>query len=177
MEKFRGYLHFLARLNLPSKLRGKVDPSDVVQQTLLEAHQSRALFRGTTLEEEAAWLRRILACNLANLERDYRREKRNIARERSLEARVNGSSVQLSNWLAREQRTPSGLASAREEGLRLAQAIVALPAEEQDVLLLRHFEGLTFEVIAKKIGVSETQAARLLRRGLNAIKHALGDAP
>ena len=59
-EDYRDYLHLLARLQLDPRLRGKLDPSDVVQQTLVKAYQNRAQFRGHTAGEEAGWLRRIL---------------------------------------------------------------------------------------------------------------------
>src|SRR6516162_6769643 len=92
VEGFRGYLLLLARMHLGEQLRGKLDPSDVVQQTLLDAHRQRQQFRGQTAAEMAAWLRRMLACNLADAQRALHREKRDMARERSLEAALEQSS-------------------------------------------------------------------------------------
>ena len=85
-QRYHHYLHVLAQTQLGRHLRAKVDASDVVQQTLLQAHQARNQFRGGSEAELAAWLRRILANNLANAVRDLHRGKRDLARERSLEA-------------------------------------------------------------------------------------------
>ena len=90
----------LARLKLDRKLRGKLDASDVVQQTLLEAHQALESFRGDDLAAQAAWLRQILARNLANAVRDLTRAKRDVRKERSLQAELDNSASQLEGWWA-----------------------------------------------------------------------------
>src|SRR6516164_3145848 len=100
LEQFRAYLRLLARLNLHPKLRAKLDPSDVVQQTLLQAHQAAQDLLGRTDAEVAGWLRQALARNLAHALRDYRRERRDVSRERSLEAALEASSRHLERWLA-----------------------------------------------------------------------------
>ena len=67
------YLAALARINLDPRLQSKLDPSDVVQQTMLQAHRALREFRGTTDAEMAAWLRQILARNLTHAIRDLQR--------------------------------------------------------------------------------------------------------
>jgi RNA polymerase sigma-70 factor (ECF subfamily) len=95
LERFRSYLLLLARVRLDPLVQAKVGASDVVQQTLLEAHRDRARFRGQTVGEQAAWLRQILARNLANVLRDLRRDKRDVAREQGLQAALDESASRL----------------------------------------------------------------------------------
>src|SRR5205814_5337476 len=119
LEGFRSYLHLLARLQLAPRLRSKLDASDVVQQTLLRAHQAAGQFRGQGRPEQAAWLRQILARTLADALRAYGRDKRDVGLERSLEAALAESSAQLGAWLAAPQSSPSQRAQDNEDALRL----------------------------------------------------------
>src|SRR5262245_28354301 len=112
--KFRNYLRFLARLQLDPRLKGKVDPSDVVQQTLLEAHASRSQFRGGTEAEWLAWLRRMLAHNLADALRAFTQAKRDLVREQPLADALQASSARLERWLADDRPAPPEQAARHE---------------------------------------------------------------
>src|SRR5262245_16816692 len=90
----RNYLGIVARAQVESWLQAKVDASDLIQQTLLEAYRDFAHFRGTTEAEWMAWLRRILANNAANFVRQYRgTAKRQARREVALGRPGDGSSA------------------------------------------------------------------------------------
>jgi RNA polymerase sigma-70 factor (ECF subfamily) len=95
LTTFRPYLQMLARFQFDEMLQAKLDESDIVQHTLLEAHRSIGDFRGKTDEEMAGWLRTILARNLADELRKFRRDKRDIRLEASLQAAMNQSSVRI----------------------------------------------------------------------------------
>ena len=173
LDRFRSYLLLLARLRLDPRLKGRLDASDVVQQTLLEAHQGLAAFRGRSPGELAAWLRQILARNLANAARDAGRGKRDVARERSLEAALDESASRLDAWLAAEQSSPSERAERNEEAVRLAQALAALPEAQREVVVLRHCQGWSLAEISRHVGRSPSAVAGLLHRGLQALRARL----
>lgn len=170
LAKYRVYLHLLARQYLDPRLRGKLDSSDIVQQALLQAHQSRDQFRGQTEGEYVAWLRQILARCLANVLRDFTRDKRDIAREGSLEEAVHESSARVEEWLAAEQSTPSQAVEKHEEALRLADALTELPDAQREALLLHHWENWPLAQIGEKLGRSPTAVAGLIKRGLKQLR-------
>src|SRR5437867_5793619 len=120
-EQYRDYLHLLARLQLGPRLAGQLDPSDVVQQALLKAHQKQHQFRGQSEEERAAWLRAILATTLADAVRRLG-GKRGEPKQPLLVA-LDESSSRLEAWLADQQPTPSEQAARHEQILRLAEAL------------------------------------------------------
>jgi RNA polymerase sigma-70 factor (ECF subfamily) len=157
-------------LQVPGRLQGKLDPSDLVQQTLLQAYQALEQFRGQTTAEFAAWLRQILARTLANAVRDFSRARRDVALERSLEAAIEDSSHKLENWLASSQATPGELAERNEQTLSLATALTQLADDQREALLLRHYEALSLQEISDRLGRSKPAVASLLRRGLQHLR-------
>jgi RNA polymerase sigma-70 factor (ECF subfamily) len=175
LERFRSYLVLLARLKLDRKLRGKLDASDVVQQTLMEAHQALNSFRGDDTTAQAAWLRQILARNLANAVRDLTRAKRDVRKERTLQADIDASASQLEGWLAAEQSSPSQTMERQERALRLAEALAQLPDSQRDAVVLRHLQGLSLADIAGQLECTTAAVTGLLQRGLKNLRKSLAD--
>jgi RNA polymerase sigma-70 factor, ECF subfamily len=173
LQRFRSYLLLLAQMKLDRKLRGKLDASDVVQQTLLEAHQGLESFRGDDTAAQAAWLRKILARNLANAVRDLTRAKRDVRKERSLQTDLDASASQLQGWLAAEQSSPSQRAERHERALQLAEALTQLPDSQRDAILLRHFQGLSLAEIAEQLECTTGAVTGLLQRGLKNLRNSL----
>lgn len=172
-EGYRAYLLLLARLQIDPRLRGKLDPSDVVQQTLLKAYQRQDQFHGRTEAERAAWLRAILARALADAARKYGRGV--LGRERSLELSLEESSSRLERWLA-DSHPSAGQQSDREERLlRLADALAGLPADQRWAVELRHLQGLPVGAIGGLMGRSTAAVGGLLQRGLRSLRERLDE--
>jgi RNA polymerase sigma-70 factor (ECF subfamily) len=174
LERYRGYLHLLARLHLDPRLQSKLSSSDLVQQTLLKAHQSIEQFRGQTEEELAGWLRTILAHTVANELCRFRQAKRDVALERSLEEALDESSSRLEAWLAADQSTPSEQAIRYEELMDLAGALNQLPADQHEAVVLHHLKGYSATEVAEQTGRSRASVAGLIRRGLQRLRELMG---
>ncbi len=128
LESFREYLRLLARMNMDPCLQARIDPSDLAQQTLLKAHQKQDQFRGKTEAERAAWLRTILANQMADALRAFRRQQG--VRELSIEKALEESSARLDAWLAAERSSPSQRIVDQERLLEMADAMARLPEDQ-----------------------------------------------
>jgi len=176
LERYRGYLTLLARLQINRRLQGKADPADLVQETFLEAHQSFPRFRGATEGELVSWLRQILAANLADLMRRFlRARRRDVRLERELEAELEQSSRALEHGLAAPHSSPSQQAVRREQDVLLAEALARLPEAHREVLILHHLEGLSYPQIAQHLGRTVDSVKNLWARALGKLRRCLGE--
>lgn len=175
LQQFRSYLYLLARSHIGPSHRAKLDPSDIVQQSLLDAHQKQDQFRGATDAERMAWLKQILANNLADAVRGLARAKRNIARERPLDVQVGDSFTRVEGWLAAIQPSPSQHAVRSEELLRLADALATLLEPQREAIVLHHLQGLPLAEVSRQLNKSPAAVAGLLHRGLKRLREVLTD--
>jgi RNA polymerase sigma-70 factor (ECF subfamily) len=175
LERYRAYLQLLARRQLDGPLRRKCDSSDLVQQTLLQAHEKLDQFRGQTEAELKAWLRKILANVLNNKLEEFGARKRDLARERSLEAELDESASRLEGWLIDRQPSPGEEAEQHEQLLRLLEALDRLPDNQREAVELRHLQEWSLERIAEKMGCTREAVAGLLQRGRARLKELLAD--
>jgi RNA polymerase sigma-70 factor (ECF subfamily) len=177
LEPYRDYLRLIARLQLDPRLRGKLEPSDVVQQTFVRAIQALEQFRGRTAAELGAWLRQILARTLANALRDQQRDKRDVGRECSLEAAVAASSARLEAWLADPRSSPQQQAERNERLLRLAAALEQLPEDQREAVILHHLRGWSVDAVGAHLGRTAGAVAGLIKRGMKQLRRALQEFP
>jgi len=175
---YRHYLKLLARIEIGQRLQAKVDASDLVQETLLEAHRNFDRFRGHSEGQFTAWLRQIMAAVLSNLLRRYfGTQGRDIRLERDLQEHLDRSSQMLAAGLADDRSSPSQQAARRERAVLLADALAQLPPDYREVLVLRHLEGMPFAEVAQRMNRSVDSVEKLWVRGLARLQQALGAMP
>jgi RNA polymerase sigma-70 factor, ECF subfamily len=176
LELYRNYLALLARLQIGRRLQGKVDASDLVQETFLRAYRDFAQFRGNTEEELLGWLRQILSARLSDLIRHYLGAKcRDVRLERELGADLNASSRVLDQGLMAPHSSPSQQAIRRERAVLLADALGRLPEDYREVIILRQMEGLTFPEVAGRMGKTVKSVEKLWIRALARLRRVLGE--
>lgn len=175
LERFRSYLQVLAEAQLPPQLRGKIDPADAVQQTLMAAYQAREQFRGNSNEELAGWLKRILVNTLLRMLRDFQRAKRDIRLERPLQQAVDRSSACLEQWLAGDGSSPSRHVMRVEEALKLSEALDTLPEDQRRAIVMYYWQGCTLAQVGEVMGRTTSSVAGLVYRGLARLRSRLDD--
>jgi len=176
LQIYGKYLRVVADIRLHDRLRARCSPSDVVQDTLLDAFRDFAQFRGRTQAEFLGWLRQILVHNVLRLtERHVAAEKRAVRREVSLDALQAGHgriasrrSASLGEMLADRAASPSSIVGRRELASVVVDQLDNLPPDYREVLVLRHLQGLSFTEVGARMQRSPG-AVRIL--WLRAVDH------
>jgi RNA polymerase sigma-70 factor, ECF subfamily len=175
LDLYRGYLRLLLRLQIGRRLRSKIDDSDLIQETFLEAHRQFANFRGQSEGELLNWLREILAGSLAQtIRRYYKTQRRDLRREQEMAAAaLNASSQGMIKNLVAPRSSPSDAAVKREHSVLLASALEKLPESYREVIILAHLEGLSFPEVARHMGRTLDSVKNLWARALAKLRRML----
>jgi RNA polymerase sigma-70 factor (ECF subfamily) len=173
LAAYRQYLGILAGMQMDRFLRSRLDPSDVVQETLLEALRDFPQFVGATERDLMAWLRKILVRNLADQCKRHKAQARDLHRQESLEVLLDHSCAAAHEALAGGISSPSTQAARREETVLLANALARLPADYREVLVLRHLQQLPFNEVAERMQRSSGAVRMLWTRALERLQREL----
>lgn len=168
IERFRSYLLLLARMQMAPVRAVPIEASDIVQQTLLEAHQNQPDF-GDDVAGLAAWLRQVLSNNIRDAVRRETRQERDARRVVSLES-LSESKARLAACLSHTGETPSHRMVRCEELVQLADCLLQLPLPQREAITLHHLQEWTLAEIAIELGRSEAAVAGLLHRGLRQLR-------
>ena len=154
LQLYRNYLTILATAQLDARLRRRVSPSDLVQETMLGAYRDFRKFRGETEGELVAWLRQILIhCLHHAYEMHFQAGRRDVRREISLDEvdRSSNRLVGIAQALAAQGESPSAPVRDRERAVAIADKLAKLRPNYRDVIVLRNLQGLSFEEVALRM--------------------------
>jgi RNA polymerase sigma-70 factor (ECF subfamily) len=174
LNAYRPFLLAIATAELDTDLKAKAGPSDVVQETFLDAQRDFARFKSDNEAELRIWLHAILMNNLADFRKRYlATAKRQVRRERPLTA--SDSKQLLRELAAAEGHSPSRAAISREEQARLSAALDRLRPADRQVIVLRSKERRSFKDIGALIGKTPDAARMLWRRAILNLRRELGE--
>ena len=177
LQLYANYLRLLTAAQMEQRLRARISPSDVVQETFFEAHRDFVQFRGTTTAEFVAWLRRILVNNLYRVvEQHVLAEKRDVRRELSMErlaTALEQSTARLEAVLPDPGLSPCADLQHQELEVMLADEIATLPDDYREVIILRHIQLLPFEEVGKRMERSSGAARMLWLRAIKQLRDRL----
>ena len=178
LRKYFRYLNSLSHGHLDDRIGVRVGASDIVQETLLEAHRDFSNFSGTSIEEFTGWLRRILFNNLATaIEKHVLADKRDVRKQKSLDQHLghpDQSQPKLARYLQQDITSPSTPMQRDESLVQLLGAINKLPADYQEVIRLRHFEDLSFNQIAEHLGRKSGAVRMMWVRAVDKLRNVMG---
>jgi RNA polymerase sigma-70 factor, ECF subfamily len=180
--RHRPYLHQVVGWRLDPRLRPRVDPSDVVQETELEAFRRLDDFLQRRPMSFRLWLRKTVCERLLMLERQHiGAARRSVRREIAL---PEGSSLQLAERFLAAGLSPSQQLSRSELAQLVRQAVAELPEPDREILLMRNVEVLSNREVAEVLQIEPAAASRrygrallrlrklLIERGLTEADHA-----
>jgi RNA polymerase sigma-70 factor (ECF subfamily) len=166
-SQLRGFVHH----RLDDRLRSRMDPSDIVQETQIEAFRRFNDFYDRRPMPFHIWLRKTAYDRLRNQSRDHvRTQRRSLERERRL---PDHSSELIAHSLHADRRTPSEAVAQQEFCERVAHIVAQLPDADREVLLMRNVEGLSHIDIAHLLEIDHAAARKRYARALARLEQLL----
>jgi len=162
-NRHRGELRRLVQLRLDPRIQARVDPSDVVQETHLDAFRRLDDYLDRRPMPFRIRLRKTAHERLAKLHRDHRTAKRSVEREQHL---PENSSMLLVGGIVGKQPTPSEVAVNREYRKRVAEVVEQLAENDREILMMRNVEGLSHKEIALMLEIAPAAARKRYARAL-----------
>jgi RNA polymerase sigma-70 factor (ECF subfamily) len=171
--RYEAQLRRFVELRLDPKLRPRLDPADVVQEAYLEAMRRLETFLDKPPMPFKLWLRQITLDRLLMMRRRHvGAARRSVNREAAL---PDGSSCALARQLLAADSTPSGRVGREELANRVRDAVARLSEADREIILMRTFEGLSFEEIARLLDIEAAAARKRHGRALLRLHKVLTD--
>ncbi|MCS7469196.1 sigma-70 family RNA polymerase sigma factor [Stieleria sp. ICT_E10.1] len=173
LERYRPVLVTLAEAMISPAYRGDIEASDLVQQTLLEAHTGASVLEPLDDGPFFGWLRKSLQNNMLDAVKHLKTQKCDVSR-RVRESELEESFARLEQVLAGDETSPSRLASRNEQIATMLSSLQELPDNQRRAVIMKHLQGFSLKEVAASLGLSEPATAGLLHRGRQNLIRRMG---
>jgi RNA polymerase sigma-70 factor, ECF subfamily len=167
--EYRKYLIILAKAQISFDRRGQIDPSDLVQQTLLDAAKDPTILHSRTRPEMMSWLRRILRDNFFDRLRRLKLEAQVVPLDHLFEKTSHG----LSSILPGSESGPDARIMRAEDALIVAELLRKLPDAQAEAIVLKHCEGMSVKEISRHMNKTPAAVGGLLRHGMRKLRELM----
>ena len=164
LDHFRPVLLTLAEAMISSTLRGDLEASDLVQQTLLEAHCNAEQLAVMSPGAFFSWLRHALNHNVLDAVKHLQAQKNDV-RRRVRASDLEASFIRLEQILIADETSPSEVVQRNEQVCIMLSALQTLPDNQRRAVIMKHLNGRSLKEIAEVLGLSEPATAGVLHRG------------
>lgn len=178
VERVHSRLRRMVAVRLDARLTGRVDPSDVLQDTYVDALNQLSEYVRERKYPFFLWLRYLTGNRLNKIHRYHLgTQVREASREISLfQGPVPGvSSAALAAYLVGRDPRPDQIVRRAELRTRVHEAVNGMNEIDREILSLRHFEHLSTAETATVLSITEAAAGRRYLRALGRIKDVLAE--
>ncbi len=176
----RDRLKRMVHLRLSRRLQGRVDDSDVLQETFLNISSRLQEYTADPKLPFYLWLRHMTGLKLAEIHRRHLgTQLRDADREVTLHrgGLPEADSMSLAAHLLGQLTTPSQAAVRAETRMIVQDALNSMDPTDREVLALKHFEQLSTSEIAEVLGMSKAGAGSRYLRAIKRLRETLSQVP
>jgi RNA polymerase sigma-70 factor (ECF subfamily) len=179
LNRHRDALWRMIDLRLDRRIRQRLDASDIVQEVMIEANRRLQAYLEQPTLPFHLWLRQMAQDRIIDAHRRHRGSvKRSVDREQAIVARGNldHSTIELAAQLCDPDLTPAGRATMEELQRRFQDALATMDEHDREIVLMRHFEQLTNQDVARTLGLTEPAASMRYLRAIRKLRALLAEA-
>jgi RNA polymerase sigma-70 factor (ECF subfamily) len=175
--RHRDRLKRMVAAHLDRRLAARVDPSDIVQEALFDAHRDLSDYLRRRPLPLYPWLRQLAWERLLKWHRAHVQvQKRSVGREEPRDLDLpEESAVQLAQRLIAAGTSPSRRLIRDELRQRVRAALESAPPRDRQILVMRHLEEMSAGEIAASLGITERAAKARHTRALERLRSLLGE--
>ena len=178
LDRHRVALRRMIEMRLDRRIQQRVDASDIVQEVLIEANRRLQRYLDDPAMPFHLWLRQMARDRIIDAHRRHRVSgKRSVDREQAMlaPAAMDRSTLELAGQLCDPEMTPAAAATMQELQRRFEAALETMDDRDREIVLMRHFEQLSNQDVAKALELTEPAASMRYLRAIRRLRKLLSE--